>query len=487
MLVVLDQVGPAYQQLYRALRHAILMRQMEPGSRLPSTRDLAVDLSVSRNTVLLAYEQLLAEGYVSGRVGAGTFVASELPSDVRGNSKFSPLSDPEDEALSNYARRALDTHLGIDPPKKSIRYDFRYGISSVNDFPYEIWRRIVSQQARDSARDMFSYGPPEGTTELREAIASYVRRARGVVCTADQVLVVNGSQQALDLVARTLLNEGDSVVAEDPCYLGAREVFRAMGARLVFGSVDQNGLDVDKLPPAARRSRLVYVTPSHQFPSGAVMNVPRRLALLAWAKECGAYIVEDDYDSEFRYDGRPIESVQSLDPHGPVIYVGTLSKTLSPSFRIGYLVVPQRLIAPFRRVKSLCDRYTSTLQQNVLTDLFKEGHFERHLRRARRNNSKRRAVLLESLKDAFGDRISIEGTNAGLHVVVWFKRLRFAETDSIVSAAEQANIGVYSIAPYYVSSPERAGLLLGYSALEHDQIAKGITQLAESLRPLLKH
>jgi GntR family transcriptional regulator/MocR family aminotransferase len=463
----------------------ILSRQLPAGCRLASSRDLARELSVSRNTVLLAYEQLLAEGYAVGVVGSGTFVASELPARTEAAAGV-PNARTWEQAeanLSNFARRASYMPYHVAGPREhAFRFDFKYGIPAVRDFPFEIWRKLLSKQARSSAPEAFMYGPPEGNHDLRAAIADYLRRSRGIVCDPDRIMVVNGSQQALDLTARALLDPGDAVVIEDPSYPGARDVYLAAGAQLIPAAVDDNGLNIETLPPAAARSRLAYVTPSHQFPTGAVMSLARRLALLSWARETGAYIVEDDYDSEFRYDSRPIEAVQALEPDGPVIYVGTLSKTLSPSLRLGYLVAPQQLIQPLRALKFLTDRHTSSLQQNVLKDFIEQGHFERHLRRSKRSNAGRRAALISALGKNFGDSVSVDGGNAGLHLVVWFKDVPCERTERLVELAEKQRVGVYSVAPYYIDPPKQAGLLLGYAALEEADIRRGVALLAQALR-----
>jgi GntR family transcriptional regulator/MocR family aminotransferase len=325
------------------------------------------------------------------------------------------------------------------------------------------------------------YGAPEGSPRLREVITGYLQRARGVQCDPDQVLIVNGSQQALDLIARTLIDPDDVVVIENPNYLGAREVFLAAGARLVPGLVDAEGLNIDRLPPLARRARLIYVTPSHQFPTGAVMPLARRLALLAWTAAHGSYVIEDDYDSEYRYEGRPIEAMQSLDRNGRVIYVGTLSKILFPALRLGYLVLPKPLVDVFRTVKHLSDRHTASLQQDVVTEFVAQGHFERHLRRTRKRNAQRRVALLRVLAREFGDTISVQGANAGLHVLAWFRNRAPEDAEEIVARAEQAGVGVYPVTPYYLDRPPAAGLVLGYAALNANEIDAGITLLAGHL------
>ena len=488
MFVKLDGAGALYQQLYQSLRSAILAGQLVPGARLPATRALARELGVSRNTVLLAYEQLLAEGYAVGQAGSGTYVATSLPDAMLTTAQAVPevvsASEPVSPRLSAYGQH-VSTHatmlpLGDDPRPTSLRYDFRYGLPAVEEFPHEIWRRLLARRARSASLRSLRYGPPEGYGPLREAIADYLRRSRAVVCEPEQIVVVNGSQQALDLAARVLLDPEDRVVLEEPHYLGARQVFLAAGAELLSGPIDHEGLNVDALPTAASEARLAYVTPSHQFPSGAIMSLARRLALLAWAEQTDAYVIEDDYDSEYRYEGRPVEAVQGLDRSGRVIYVGTFSKVLFPALRLGYMVLPQPLIQPFLAAKWLTDRHTSTLEQEMLTDFICEGHFERHLRRSRTRNAARRAALLDALDTHLGARISISGANAGIHLLVWLHDVGLQQSELIQKAAE-VGVGLYPVSPYYLTPPHLAGLLLGYAAMTESEIQVGIERLANVL------
>ena len=477
VLVTLRDDGPLSHQVYAALRRAILSGELAAGVRLPSTRGLARDLDVSRNTVLLAYDQLLAEGYIGGRTGSGTYVAETLPDAPRPPvSAGTPKAVARPPRLSAYGRRVVDVRAGTTPRRdERVPYDFRYGLPTVAEFPHAVWRRLLARHARPTAASM-SYGPREGTPALRGAIAAYLRRVRGVVCDAEQLLVVNGSQQALDLAARVLLDPGDRVVLEEPHYQGARWAFHAAGARLIPVTVDGDGLDVGRLERT--RARLVYVTPSHQFPTGVVMSLPRRLALLEWARANDAWVVEDDYDSEFRYGGRPIEAVQGLDRAGRVLYAGTLSKVLFPALRLGYLVLPPALVEPFRAAKWVTDRHSPTLEQEVLAEFIAEGHFERHLRRARTTYAARRAALLAALASHFGDRVEVVGANAGVHVLVWLRDVTTRELPSSIAAAARQGVGVYSIAPYFFRPPRRAGLILGYAPLTERQIRDGIARLA---------
>jgi GntR family transcriptional regulator/MocR family aminotransferase len=485
VFVKLEGGAPLGQQVYQAFRRAILAGLLPPATRLPSTRALGLELGVSRNVVLLAYEQLLAEGYAEGRPGSGTYVAAALPESPRAaRPRRGTVRAAHAGRLSRYGRRLAEI-----PPatptwslEPRLPYDFRYGVPSMEDFPHTVWRGIVSRRMRAGSQEGMAYGPPEGHAPLRQALAAYLRRARGVVCDADQILIVNGSQQALDLAARVLLDPGDHVVIEDPQYQGARRVFAAAGATAVPVPVDADGLDPARIPGRSPAARLAYVTPSHQFPTGVVMSLARRLALLEWAERAGAYIVEDDYDGEYRYEGRPIEAVQGLDPGGRVIYMGTFSKVLFPALRLGYLVLPPPLVAPFTAAKWLTDRHTATLEQEVLAEFIAEGHFERHLRRARTRNASRRKVLLASLAEHLGDRAEIMGANAGMHLMVWLGHVPPRSLGRVIAAAADAGVGVYPVAPYYIEPPRRAGLIVGYASLTEGEIRTGIGRLGSIVR-----
>ncbi len=476
---------PVYAQLYRRLRDSILSGALPPDSRLPASRELARDSGLSRNTVLLAYEQLGAEGYVEGRRGAGTFVARDLPDPPpprRPAGGSSADSRPPAPRLSAYAGRVQGPWAPqMRPTPAHIRFDFRYGLPDLGDFPQTVWRRLVARHAVDPDNRAAHYAPTEGLPALRQAIADYLHRARGVTFGAEDVLIVNGSQQGLDLIARLLVDPGDPVLIEEPHYLGAREVFAATGARLLAAPVDDEGLDIATAGPRAGAARLVYTTPSHQFPTGAVMPLARRLALLDWARAQDAYVIEDDYDSEFRYGGRPVEAVQALDRDRRVIYLGTMSKTLFPALRIGFLAVPPALRAPAIALKHVCDRHTPTLTQAAIADFIAEGHFERYVRRARTRNARRREAMLEALGRHFGSRARIQGSNAGLHLMLWFDDTPAEAVPAMVAAAAEAGVGVYPLTPYYQGTPQAAGLLLGYTAMDEAAIARGIDLLAGAI------
>jgi GntR family transcriptional regulator/MocR family aminotransferase len=466
--------GPLYRRVYHALKSMIRDGRLAPAARLPSTRELAADLRVSRNTVVLAYEQLLAEGYVVSRNRAAASVASALPTAaLPASTRAKPAPSPP---ISAYARR-LTGLLGAPPVRSTgLRYDFRYGEPSIDEFPREIWRRLLAARARRTARDAVGYGDPAGYAPLRAALAEYLKRARGVVCEAEQVVITSGSQQAFDLAARVLLDPGDVAVVEEPHYPGVTIPFEAAGARLAYTPVDRGGLQTHRLPD---RARLAYVTPCHQFPTGVIMPLERRLALLAWAARADSWVIEDDYVSEFRYEGHPLEALQSLDRDGRVIYVGTFSKTLFPALRIGYLVLPRSLVAPFVAAKWATDRFSATLAQEALTDFITTGQFERYLRRAGKRNAARRRALIGALRQHFGDRVEIAGENTGVHLVVWLSDVRPSDLAAVIARAREAGVGLYSMAPFHTSPPPRAGLLFGYASLTEADIRAAIRRVAE--------
>ena len=465
--------GPLFRQVYSYLRQAILSGDLQGGERLPSTRDLAEELAISRTVVLLAYEQLLAEGFAEGRRGSGTYVTpgigSARPARPERVVKL-PLTRFATEAASGWTRVSFPFR------QTALPYDFAYGQSDLETFPLEQWRRLLMRCARKVRAAQLDYGSASGSERLRAAVCAHVRRARAVRCDASQVLIVNGSQQALDLIARVLIEPGDRVAIEDPSYQGTREVLRAAGARLCPVPVDRDGLDPAQLPGPAR---LAFVTPSHQFPTGAVLPLSRRLALLEWANQRNGAIVEDDYDGEFRYDGQPLESLQGLDGGARVIYVGTFSRTLFPALRIGYLIAPVALMPALTYAKWLSDRQTATLEQHALAELIESGAYERHLRRVRRRNTLRRAALLESVDKYLRGKVEMSGDGAGAHVVLW--PLRRVSEAAVIAAAAARGVGIYGVSGYYLQPPPRAGVLLGYNRVREGQISEGIRRLRKVL------
>ncbi|MBV9765466.1 MAG: PLP-dependent aminotransferase family protein [Acidobacteriaceae bacterium] len=465
---------PLFRQTYRAIRQAILSGALGAGERLPSTRDLAEQLGISRTVVVLAYEHLLAEGFIVGRAGSGTYVCDGLAGNIaQGTRRLAQLQ------LSQFGKRVAASMATVDTPLPQPvipRYNFMYGRSDLETFPFAMWRKLLLREARKGSTRQFDYGSALGNPELRAAICAHLRRSRAVVCDPSEVIVVNGSQQALDLVIRVLVDPGDPVAIEDPHYDGIREALRAAGARLRPVPVDREGLDPTQLPDDARA---VFVTPSHQFPTGAILTLDRRLALLRWARRRNAVIVEDDYDGEFQYDGRPLESLQGLDREGRIVYIGTFSRTVFASLRIGYLIAPASLVPAFTAAKWLSDLHSASLDQQTLAEFIAGGMYERHLRRLRRRNTARRAALLDAVRKNLGDRVEVTGEGAGAQVVLWPRN--HVSEEAVVAAAARRGVGIYGIAHCFLRRPSRPGFLLGYARLTEREIREGIRLLSEVL------
>ncbi|MBE9111770.1 PLP-dependent aminotransferase family protein [Nodosilinea sp. LEGE 07298] len=466
---------PYYQQIYEALRQAILAGRLSAQQRLPSTRALASSLGVSRATVTQSYDQLLSEGYLQTVVGSGTYVCDQLPDDLLhtpGLEVASALPSPP-VSLSVYGRRLVD-FADRPTPEPDAPISFRYGRPALDQFPLALWRQLLSRHCRQG--DWLDYATdPMGYWPLRCAIAAHLSQARAVHCQPDHILITNGTQQALDLATRVLVSAGDAIALEEPSYLSARSVFTSQGAILHPVPVDESGLNVDALTQLTAPIRLVYVTPSHQFPTGAVLSLPRRLALLAWAQQRGSLIFEDDYDSEYRYTGRPIPALQGLGNGQSVLYVGTFSKVLFPSLRVGYMVLPSALVPVFRRAKWLSDRQVPGLEQAVLADFIAAGHLERHIRRMRSIYDQRRQALVTALTQHFGDRVTILGENAGLHVMVRFQT-QIPDADLIAKAA-QVGVGLISASPQYLGPSPGHEFIFSYTELDESAIVVGVKRL----------
>lgn len=458
------------RRMVAAIKARIHSGAYKPGDKLPSTRAFAAEWGASRTTVTAAYGQLIAEGYLATRQGARAVVAEGLLEPA----EQSRPQDADSKPMSAFARRLLD--LPAPAPSHNYRIaDFRYGDLSASDFPVLAWQRALKAATlRRGAR--LRYDAPEGSAALRAAIQGYLWRARAIACTPDDIVVVNGSQQGIDLCARLLLDPGAPFLMENPGYVLARHTFLAAGGTALPIAVDSEGLETENLPPA----RLAYVTPSHQYPLGSVLSASRRRDLVAWARRAAAYIVEDDYDGEYRHDVAPIPPLQTL-ARDAVIYVGTFSKTLSPTLRLGYLVVPPALRRAFAEAKRLTDRHTPLAEQEALTQLLDDGAYERHVRAARRRNGERRAALLDALARAFGRAVRISGSETGLHVVAWFDGIPAEQEPILVAAARRAGVGIHPVGPLYDPSgpgPSMAGFVLGYSGLSAEALRRGVAALA---------
>ena len=492
-LVVIDATiaAPLWRQIYDQLRDAIVSRRLAAGMKLPASRVLARDLVVSRNSVNAAYEQLRAEGYLEQRQRLGSFVAAVIPDNTvrdggrrvqaaphRGSvhrnanlSRTGSVFVRAAERLASRRRRLVEA----GPP-----IPFRIGDPAIDEFPVAIWSRLVTRRWRGGQMPL-GYSDPAGAIELRRAIAEYLTTARGVRCEADQVFIASGTQQAVDLAMRLVLSPGDKVWVENPGYPGARSAVEGAGATVVPVDVDAEGMSVEHGLRSDQHARAAYVTPSHQFPMGAVMSVARRLALLQWAADADAWIFEDDYDSEFRYASRPLPSLQGLDEQGRVIYVGTFSKTLFPALRLAYVVSPPSLVDAFQAACILGGRYAPTDTQLVVTDFINDGHFDRHLRRMRALYALRQQTLVECAHEHLADWLDVAPNSAGLHLVAWLRNSRH-DAQEISLRAAASGVEVAPLANYSDLHTDRDALILGYGAFEPNAIRAAALKLATVLR-----
>lgn len=462
-----------HKRLYLAICDAILSGNLTPSSRMPPTRDLAEELTLSRNTVLRVYEQLQAEGYISSRTGSGTFVTHS----VLDNLECRPAVRNQEAAVEEYSplsARGLQLleHASASPRQWGA---FLPGVPDVANFPHRMLKKFTDRQARQLSPELLTYDTTGGSERLKAALTDYLRTARGVQCTPDQILITEGIHQALDLVTRSLCNPGDKAWTEEPGYWGIKNILRMNSVEIVTMPVDEQGLVPDgeeSEPP-----RLIFVTPSHQYPLGSVMSLSRRQLLLAQARKTASWIVEDDYDSEFRFAGQPIPALQGLEANSPVIYVGTFSKTLYPALRLGYMVLPEQLKTPLKRMHSELYRGGHQLTQAALADFIREGYYAAHIRKMRQLYSRRRQILVNLISEKLGSRfLGQYNSNAGLHLIMQLP----VEVDDI-SLAQRANeqgILVRALSSYYASDRKLSGLLLGFASMEESEIKTSFHQLA---------
>src|SRR5438309_1104334 len=469
-----------YRWLYEELRAAILAGRLRPGSRLPATRDLAQTYRISRPTAVTAFEQLKSEGYVEGRAGSGTYVSQVLPDQLLqvGRMRQEKQLPHRQAPLSSYARR-LQPFLA--PPSTRPIRAFRANLAALDLFPTTLWAQVAARRLRRVSTHLLAGGDALGYRPLREAVAEYLNTSRGVKCSAEQVLIVSGAQEALDRTARVLLNPDEPVWMEEPGYPGAAVVFHAVGAKICPVPVDDEGVDMERGIRRWRRARLVYVTPAHQFPLGVTMSLRRRLALLEWARRSGTLIFEDDYDSEYRYSGRPIPAMQGLDRSGVVIFAGSFSAVLFPALRLGYLVVPPEMVDIFAAAESVTTHHPPLLEQAVLCDFITEGHFARHIRRMRELYAERLAVLLECAKEKLAGVLEISSVEAGLQTVGWLKGGIRAER--VVELAADRSVEVVPLSRYVSGESRPNGLIMGFAAGDPLEFRSGVEELAKILHP----
>jgi GntR family transcriptional regulator/MocR family aminotransferase len=477
---------PFYRQVLRLMQQAILTGQLPPGTKLPSSRTLSGELGIARNTVLHVYDQLTTEGYVISTTGSGTYVADTRPDSAAVNARTTELAsepvglgarvpDPnprERDDLSTRGRRLID-QAGVSLKQWGA---FMPGVPDVAEFPARTWSRLQAKLWKEANPDLLTYAPGGGYRPLRRALSDYLRVARSVNCTPDQIIITTGIHQSIDLAVRLLTDVGDRAWVEEPCYWGVRSVLQSSGITLVPVPVDAEGLN-PREHDLQNPPRLALVTPSHQYPLGMVMSLARRRTLLEYARNHNVWIIEDDYDSEFRYGSRPLASLQGLDDAGQVIYVGSLGKMLFPGLRIGYMIAPEHLVDTFRTGVAELYREGQLMQQAVMTDFIMDGHLTSHVRRMRALYGERRQILIDAITARFGNELPVMGDEAGLHLVLGLPD--HSNDRTVAAAAYDAGVIVRPLAAYYSDeSPARRGLLLGYACVANDKIGPAFDTLA---------
>lgn len=482
MILELDGQGPRYRQLVRALRTEILEGRLVPGEQLPATRELANELSCSRNLIVLAYDQLIVEGYATSRVRLGTFVTDVVISH-RGAGR-PPTAAPSLPRAARLLSEISATAQGVTRHRPRVAIDFMYGLCEPDERLVRHLKRAFSAAVKHSSA--FSYGDPAGDPLLRSEVARRLQGTRGIMRSPDQVVITSGAQQGLDMCARLLLAPRDRALVEDPGYEGARAAFAAVGARVIAAPVDRDGIAPSKLRAATREGTVAYVTPSHQFPTGALLSAARRTELIQWAQLNDAWIIEDDYDGDLRHDGQPIRALAGSDGNERVIYCGTFSKALSPSFRLGYLSLPPGLVASAANAKWLLDRGSSPLLQRVVAELLANGEYDRHLTRMQRRYASRRRHLMACLTNQLGTNVEVMGAAAGLHVVAWFPRLSRAALEALVAECLRRDVGVYDLARHALKPLRRQALILGYGLLNEGDIEEGIRRIASAYHVIVR-
>jgi GntR family transcriptional regulator/MocR family aminotransferase len=467
-----------WRWLYGQLRAAILDHRLRPGARVPSSRNLAKQHGVSRGTVVAAVDHLRIEGYLETRVGAGAFVATTIPDEAIAMTQKKVGDAQKHMARATLSKRGLLS--GLDalslPASHSLGKAFRAWEPAIDLFPINLWSRIAGRVLRRAPRSLYGQGDAKGYLPLRRAIAEYIGGARGVHCDAEQIIVTSGAQQALDLVSRLLLDPGDSAWLEDPGYPGALRALRAAGAEIAPVPVDHEGLDVKWGLRHAPKARLAYVTPANQFPLGTAMSLERRLSLLNWAATGGSWIIEDDYDSEYRYFGRPLAALQSLDRAGCLIYVGTFTKMLFNALRLGFLVLPLRLVEPFAAARTLTDQHSPTLDQAILAEFILDGHFGHHVRRMRQTYAERMEVLCDAANQRLGGMLQVQKAASGMRTIAW---LQTGQKDiAVAERARARGLEVMALSQFSQRNSQRGALVLGFAGCTPAELRRGVDVLA---------
>jgi GntR family transcriptional regulator/MocR family aminotransferase len=480
-LIVVDRgaTAPLHQQVYDAYRTAILRGDLLPGQKIPSSRELASEIRISRFPVLHAYSQLLAEGYFESYVGSGTFVSSSLPEQLMSAGRNLEVSNEGPSGPRPVSRR-VQLYRKFEGTSL-LRGWGAFGMHqpAFDQFPFQIWSSLVTKHSRNPQANAIHHITPFGSERFREEICAYLRAARALKCDTSQIMVVSGSQQALDITARVLLDPGNSVWVEEPGYGLELTLLTAAGCRIIPVPVDREGMDVSQGIKRYRNARAAFVTPSHQYPLGSTMSATRRLQLLNWAQSSGAWIIEDDYDSEYRYESSPVASLQGMDVNSRVIYIGTFSKVLFPSLRIGYLVIPPDLLERFAAVRFAMDIFPPYLFQEVLADFMQLGHFGRHIRRMRHLYGERRAVMIDCIRKEFGDFLEVHGADAGVHVTVTLPK--GYQDQEISDRAARERLWLWTLSQYYLGKKARQGFLLGFGSTSAEQIPRKIKRLHSAI------
>ena len=479
-VIAVDRGSPKalHRQIYDAYRAAILDGSLHPRQRIPSSRSLASELGVSRFPVLNAYAQLLAEGYLESRIGAGTLVSRSLPEQLTLCASSKVRFAPSSSGPRPFVHRPLLVRRESSPPWLAGWGAFGVGQVAVDQFPLNVWSSLIARRCRSMDTKSFHYGDQMGSEALRETLASYLRTARSLHCEVGQVMITSGSQHALEISARVLLDSKSSVWIEEPCYRLAREVFVLTGCHLVPVPVDQEGLDVVAGIKRCRKARAAFVTPSHQFPLGVTMSATRRFQLLDWAQRTGSWIIEDDYDAEYRYESLPIASLQGLDANARVIYIGTFSKVLFPSLRLGYVVIPPDLVDHFLAIRRAMDLGPPTFHQEVVADFIAEGHFARHLRRMRVLYSERRQVLVDSIGKELGSKVRVLGDEAGMHLAVTLPN--GSRDTEIAERAARQDLRIWPLSTSYLGEAN-SGFILGFGSTPVEEIPAAVRKFQKLL------
>jgi GntR family transcriptional regulator/MocR family aminotransferase len=480
---------PMHRQIYEMMRQAILSGDLPAKSRIPSSRNLAQQLGISRMTVVNAYDQLFAEGYLEGKIGAGTFVASALPEELLQTPKTPAVKTAAFSRELNLSKQGRLIAQGFDDvllEHEGTKFiPFQNGLTAVDSFPFDTWARIAARQHRQASSATLLNDDLAGFRPLRETLATHLKSARGVACEPEQIIITAGTQQALALIAAVFLDPNDEIWMEDPGYLSARNLFALSRAKIIPVPVDEDGLNLEAGYEQSKKPKLIYVTPSHQYPLGVTMSLARRLSLIEAARATGAWIIEDDYDSEYRYCGHPLASLQGLDQGGRVLYVGTFSKTIFPTLKLGCLVVPPDLVDVFTSGRILSGAQSPLINQAILAQFIAEGHFARHVRRMRTLYEERQQILVEAVKRNLSGLVEMKADDAGMHLVGWLPD--DIDDGEAAQIAAQQNIRFQSISDSSINKYPRNGLVFGYAAFDEKQIKRGVGKLTKVLTEMMRN